>query len=184
MNLTKGLVDKRVDENNIAWQPVLHLGQYAACSSTTGMWYNDEYVELLALLNMLYGSSVLNILWGPAHFGAVISGECGKGHFNPSFSQCNFPVPGHNIIQKRCEGYSKKIDPGIINSSLDICEELSKIHGKQFNILFNGMVIAQGSKGISNGDVNLWGMEKPVSITKAQKNLQFKMKLAQDSKLK
>ena len=96
-----------------------------------------------------------------------------KGHFNSSLSKCNFPVPSHNIVQKRCEGYSKKIDPGIIHSSLDICEELSKIHGKQFNILFDGMLIAQGSKGISDGDVNLWGIEKPVSITKAQKNLQF-----------
>ena len=147
------------------------------------MQYNDKYMEFLALLNMLYGSSVLNILQGPVHFGAVISGECGKGHLNPSFSKCNFPVPSHNIIQTRCEGYSKKIDPGIINSSLDICEELSNIHGKQFNISFDGMVIAQGSKGISDGDVNLWGIEKPVSITKAQKTLQFEMKLAQELKI-
>ena len=148
------------------------------------MWYDDQYMEFLALLNVLYGSSVLNILWGPAHFGTVISGECGKGHFNPSFSKCNFPVSSHNIIQKRCKGYLKKIDPGIINSSLDICEELFNIHGKQFNILFDGMVIVQGSKGISDGDVNLWGIEKPVSITKAQKTLQFEMKLAQELKIK
>ena len=87
-------------------------------------------------------------------------------------------------MQKRCEGYSKKIDPGIIHSSLDICEELSKIHGKQFNISFNGMLIAQGSKGISDGDVNLWGIEKPVSISKAQKNLEFKVKLAQELEIK
>ena len=46
------------------------------------------------------------------------------------------------------------------------------------------MLIAQGSKGISDGDVNLWGIEKPVSITKAQKNLQFKMKLAQELEIK
>ena len=91
MNLIKGLVDKRVDENNTALQAVLHLGQYAVCSSTTGMWYDDEYMEFLALLNMLYRSSVLNILWGPAHFGTVISRECDQSHFNPSFSKCNFP---------------------------------------------------------------------------------------------
>ena len=46
------------------------------------------------------------------------------------------------------------------------------------------MVIAQGSKGINNGDVNLWGIEKPLSITKAQKSLQFKMKLAQELEIK
>ena len=46
------------------------------------------------------------------------------------------------------------------------------------------MLIAQGYKGISNGNVNLWGIEKPVSIFKAQKNLEFKMKLAQELEIK
>ena len=133
----------------------------------------QEYVEFLALLNMLYGSSVLNILRGPAHFGTVISGKCDKGQFNPSTSKCNFPVPSHNVIQNRCEGYSKKIDPGIIKLSLDICEELSTTHGKQFNLSLDGMLIAQGSKGISDEDVNLLGIKKPVSISKSQKCLEF-----------
>ena len=152
LNLTKGLVDERLDSNNMAWQAVLHLGRYAACSSTTGMCYNDEYVEFLALLNMLYGSSVLNILRGPGHFGTVISSACERGQFPPTTSKCNFPVSSHNIIQRRCEGYSKKIEPGIIELALDICEDLSRTHGKQFNLSFDGMLIAQGSKG----DVNLW----------------------------
>ena len=54
LNLTKGLVENTVDTNNMAWQAVLHLGRYAACSSTIGMQYDGEYVEFLALLNMLY----------------------------------------------------------------------------------------------------------------------------------
>ena len=123
LNLTKGFVEETVDHNNMVGKAVLHLGRYAACLSTTGMHYNEEYVEFLALLNMVYRLSVLNILRGPAHFGTVISGECVKGQFNPSTSKCNFPIPSHNVIQNRCEVYSKKIDPGIIESSLDICEE-------------------------------------------------------------
>ena len=153
LNLTKGLLDETVDSNNMVWKAVLHLGRYAACLSTTGMHFNKEYVEFLALLNMLYWLSVLNILRGPAHFG--ISGECEKGQFNPSTSKCNFPVPSHNVIQNRCEGYLKKVHPGIIESSLDICQELSTTHGKQFNLSVNGMLIAQGSKGISDGNVYL-----------------------------
>ena len=129
---------------------------------------------------MLYGSSVLNILRGLAHFGTVISGECDKGQFNSSTSKCNFLVPSHNVIQNRCEGYSKKIDPGINESSLDICEELSTTHGKQFNLSFDGMLIAQGSKSISNGDVNFWEIKKPVSIFKSQKCLEFKLKSAEE----
>ena len=180
LNLKKGLVDERLDSNNMAWQAVLHLGRYAACSSTTGMHYDDKYVEFLALLNMLYGSSVLNILRGPGHFGTVISSDCERGQFPPTTSKCNFPVPIHNIIQRRCKGYSKKIEPGIIESALDICEDLSRTHGKQFNLSFDGMLIAQGSKGISDADVNLWGIEKPVSISKAQECLKLELKLAQE----
>ena len=180
LNLTKGLVDERLDSKNMAWQAVLHLGRYAACSSTTGMHYDDEYVEFLALLNMLYGSSVLNILRGPGHFGTVISSDCERGQFPPTTSKCNFPVPSHNIIQRRCEGYSKKIEAGIIELALDICEDLSRTHGKQFNLSFDGMLIAQGLKGINNGDVNLWGIEKPVSISKAQECLKLELKLAQE----
>ena len=80
-------------------------------------------------------------------------------------------------------GYSKKIDPGIIESSLDICEELSTTHGKKFNISFNGMLIAQGCKGISDGGVKLWGIEKPFSISKSQKCLVFKLKLAEEMEI-
>ena len=71
------------------------------------------------------------------------------------------------MIQNRCEGYSKKRDPVIIKSSLDICDELSTTRGKHFNLSFDGMLIAQGSKGISDGDVNLWGIEKTLSISKS-----------------
>ena len=180
MNLTRGLVEETLDPNNMAWKAVLHLGRYAACSSTTGMRYDEEYVEFLALLNILYGTSVLNILRGPAHFGTVIYGECDKGQFNPSTSKCNFPVPSHIVIQNRCDGYSKKIEPGIIQSSLNICEDLSTTLGKEFNLSFNGMLIAQGPKGISDGDVNLWGIKKPVSISKSQKHLEFELKLAEE----
>ena len=46
LNLTKCLVEETVDHNNMAWITVLHLGRYAACSSTTGMCYDKEYVHL------------------------------------------------------------------------------------------------------------------------------------------
>ena len=57
-------------------------------------------------------------------------------------------------------GLLQEIDPGIIESSLDICQELSTTHGRQFNLSFDRMLIAQGSKGISDGDVNLLGNQE------------------------
>ena len=39
------------------------------------------------------------------------------------------------------------------------------------------MLITQGSKDINDGDVNSWGIKKPLSISKSQK---FKLKLAEE----
>ena len=64
---------------------------------------------------------------------------------------------------------------------MNVCEALSTIHGKQYNLSFDGMLIAQG---ISDGDVNLWGIENPLTITKSQKHLEFKLKLAKELEMR
>ena len=45
--------------------------------------------------------------------------------------------------------------------------------GAQFVIGFDGKMVAQGCKGESNGDVNLWGREKP-SIAASFRNLRIR----------
>ena len=42
------------------------------------------------------------------------------------------------------------------------------------------MLIAQDSKGISDGDVNVWGIERPVSTSKSQKHLDLELKSAEE----
>ena len=42
---------------------------------------------------------------------------------------------------------------------------------KQFIISFDGMKVFRGCKGKYDGDVNLWGIEGPPSVTSALKNL-------------
>ena len=80
LNLTKGLVEETVHPTNMAWKAILHLDRYTACSSKTGMRYDDEYVEFLALLNMLYRSSVLNILRGQHILELLYPGSLTKGN--------------------------------------------------------------------------------------------------------
>ena len=57
--------------------------------------------------------------------------------------------------------------PGLIKCTLDICEELTQLHQKQFVLSFDGMQVAHGSKGVSDGDVDLWGAKKLITNEQA-----------------
>ena len=56
-------------------------------------------------------------------------------------------------------------------------EEVQK--GVQYVLGFDGKMVAQGCKGESDGDVNLWGREKP-SITSAVNILKIRTKCSKD----
>ena len=62
VNLATGLIENKINPKNLAWQSALHMGQYSACSTTTVMRYDPEYMEFMAVLNLLFGSSALNVL--------------------------------------------------------------------------------------------------------------------------
>ena len=70
VNLTTGLIENKIDPRNLATQSALHMGWYSACPTMTVMRYEPEYIEFMAVMNLLCGSSTLNILRGPAHFGS------------------------------------------------------------------------------------------------------------------
>ena len=127
------------------------------------MRYDPECMEFMAVMNLLFGSSALNVLRGPAHFGSMVSGKAPRGKYEPSDSKCNFPVPSYRIIQNLNTRYPKVLKPGLIDCTLDICEELTLLHHKQFVLSFDGMQVAPGSKGLTDGDVDLWGAEKPIT---------------------
>ena len=163
VNLATGLIENKIHPKNLAWQSALHMGRYSACPTTTVMRYDPEYMEFMAVMNLLFGSSALNVLQGPAHFGSVVSGEAPRGKYEPSDSKCNFPVPSYRIIKNLNTGYPKVLKPGLIDCTLDMCEELTRLHNKQFVLSFDGMQVAPGSKGLTDGDVDLWGAEKPIT---------------------
>ena len=62
VNLATGLIENKIDPKNLDWQSALHMGQYSACSTTTAMRYDPEYIEFMAVMNLLFGSSALNVL--------------------------------------------------------------------------------------------------------------------------
>ena len=62
VNLATGLIENKIDPKNLAWQSTLHMGWYSACSTMTVMKYDPEYMEFMGVMNLLFGSSALNIL--------------------------------------------------------------------------------------------------------------------------
>ena len=83
------------------------------------------------------------------------------------------------MIQNIDIGYPKVLKPGLIECTLDICEELTQLHQKQFVLSFDGMQVAPGSEGVSEGDVDLWGAEKPITNEQACSIWQLDMDIVQ-----
>ena len=69
--------------------------------------------------------------------------------------------------------------PGLIKCTLDMCKELTQLNQKQFVLSFDGMQVAPGSKGVSDGDVDLWGAKKPISNAQACSICQLDMDIVQ-----
>ena len=122
VNLATGLIENKIDLKNLAWQSALHMVWYSACPTATVMRY--DRIEFMAVMNLLFGSSALNVLRGPAHFGSVVAGEAERSKYDPSDSKCNFPVPSYKIIKNIDNRVSKCFEPGLIECTLDILKNL------------------------------------------------------------
>ena len=139
------------------------------CQTTSAMRFDHEYIEFFALLQFLFGASITNVLHGPAHCGKLIEEEVERNAYNPVSGKCNFAIPSAHSLSKLDIGYPKEIPCGKIKQTLQIAEEQSK-EGKQFTLSFDGKLVAQGSFGVLNGDVDLWGCEGVISVHQALKN--------------
>ena len=156
IKLSYSLMVEQIPSDNMAWLSALHMGQYLQCKTTCNMKYDPKYVEYFSLLYLLFGSSVLNVLRGPGHFGSVVIKENLRSKYDPAASKCNFAVPTVNQLRQVDFGFQKRTSPGIISKSIEICKSTPQ---KEFVVCFDGMRVSQGSKGKTDGDVDLWGAE-------------------------
>ena len=154
--------------SNIAWKCVLYRAKWAMCKITTTMKFNQEYIEFSALLQILFGTSITNVLCGPGHFGKVLDEKVHRNQYNPKSGKCNFAILSAYTLSKLDIGYPKDIPCGKIEHTLQIAEEQSW-DGKQFTLSFDGKLVAQGSFGEKNRDVDLWGHEGVISVHQALK---------------
>ena len=133
IKLAISLMRHQIPSDNMAWLSALHLGHYSRCKTTCNMKYGPKYAEFFSLLYLLFGSSILNILQGPGHFGSVVSQENARSKYDPAASKCNFAVPTVNRLRQIDFGYEKKIPPGTISKSIEICKSTPE---KQFVLCF------------------------------------------------
>ena len=88
IKLSYSLMVEQIPSDNMVWLSALHMGQYLQCKTTCNMKYDPKYVEYFSLLYLLFGSSVLNVLRGPGHFGSVVTKENLRSKYDPAASKC------------------------------------------------------------------------------------------------
>ena len=85
------------------------------------------------------------------------------GKFNPRSAKINLPIPSIRTLRSLSTGYPKEIPFGLVDLTLSITQECSK-KGTQYILSFDGKMVARGLKGESFGNIDLWGIEKPISM--------------------
>ena len=176
--LVEAVATERLSPNNLSWKCALDMGALSMCTSTTNMCYDKDCVEFFALFNLMFGSSSINDLRGAGHFGSIVEHMAEKGKYHPLIGIFNFPIPSVNTLQTIATGYPSYVSVGFITQSLDMAQEEAQ-KGVQYVLGFDGKMVVQGCKGENDGDVNLWGREKP-SITLAVNILKLHTKCVED----
>ena len=178
MKLLEAPGSGKLSPTNLAWKCALDMGTLAMCTSTTNMRYDKDCVEFFALFNLMFGASAINVLRRTAHFGCLVDNTSVKGKYDPVLGNYNFSIPSVNTLKKVSLGYPSDVGVGFINQNIDMAEEQAQ-NSHQFILSFDGKMVAQGCKRDCDGDVNLWGREKP-TIVSTLENLNLQKKCIRD----
>ena len=178
-NLLLSLVKGKIPPENTCWLLNLHLGKLTLLSSTTEMRWHKDIVEFPSVVYLLFGASAINVLRGPMHFSELAMENVEKGYFDRSTARINLPIPSVTTLQSLSTCYAKDIPVGIVEQTLDIAEGGSR-KGSQYILLFDGKLVAKGFKGKTYSEINLWGIEKPISVDCALKLLKKNITTAEE----
>ena len=175
LHFMKLVVTGKFSLDNIAWLAFLDRVKWQNCLTTTAITYNSDMKEFWNLVRNMFGSSVLNVLRGPGHFGQVVTEQASKSIYDPEYGTCNFAIPSIRTLNQISTNFPKTIPPGFIEQTLDIFQEQSLNQGAQYILSFDAKQIAPGCKGDRCGDVDLFGHEGPPSLDTALEILGHKI---------
>ena len=66
---------KTLPMENIAWESALYRAKWSSLSSTHRIRFDTEYADFGGIMKLLFSTSVINVLRGPAHFRKIVSDE-------------------------------------------------------------------------------------------------------------
>ena len=178
-NLLLSLAQGMIPPENICWLLNLHLGKLTSLSTTTEIRWHKDIVEFFSVVYLLFGASAINVLRGPMHFSELVMEKVAKGYFDPNTARINLPIPSVTTLRSLSTCYAKEVPVGIVEQTLDIAEGGSG-KGSQYILSFDGKLVAKGFKGETYGDINLWGIEKPISVDCALKLLKRNISTVED----
>ena len=165
-SLLANIANGKIPTENISWLLNLHLGKLMSLDSTTQMRWHKDIVDFFSIIYILFGASAINVLHSPMHFSDLVMENVEKGKFSPANAKINIPVPSINTLRNVSTGYPKEIPCGLVEHTLDIAE-IAALKGSQYILSFDGKLVAKGFKGETYGDIDLWGIEKPISLQSA-----------------
>ena len=127
------------------------------CRSTTDMQYRDETRLFWRVVYKILHGTAIRLFSGMKSLGQVVNGEMSRGELSPQESQINFAVPDvHNLRGSDIVTIDKEIQPGVIHQSLDLKSKSQR----SMVLSVDGKKVATGLNDV-NGDINLFGFEKP-----------------------
>ena len=72
ITLINSISECKLLPTNIAWKCCLYHTKWAMCNTTSALRFDDDYVEFFALLQIMFGLSLTNVLRGSGHFGKLV----------------------------------------------------------------------------------------------------------------
>ena len=99
--------------DNICFQVFEDLIQWYSVNNVTEMRYNDDVRQSLQIGKRLFHGKFLNFMRGPCFSSQVNARETERGHFLPSNSKINFPVPNEkHLVNTSC--IPNELKPGLL----------------------------------------------------------------------
>ena len=112
--LVEAIASHSLPTSNMAWKSALYRGKWEMLESTHQMQFDPEYFEYWAIMNIMFGCSMMNVMRGPGHFGKVVLDRSCRNKYEPSQGKCNFAIPSSRTLSKLDVGYGKFIPSGLI----------------------------------------------------------------------
>ena len=161
VKLVSAIAQRNLKCSNLSWKCTLDMAKLVLCKTTTNMTYDPECVEFFSVFAFMFGTSAVDVLCGPGHFSQVVTEKTKRGVYNPHDGFFNFAIPSITTLKKVSSTYPKNIPVGLVEHSLSITADQAIESNAQFVLGFDGKLVAAGCKGYNEGDINLWGREKP-----------------------